>query len=114
MSRVLEDYRPVCGRARMSGKIGISALVFLGLACSSVFGQAVSQISGTVADSSGAAIPDVQITATQTATGTATNCHQRRIGHLCVDESPDRPIPNRRHETRFPQLHPDRNRIAGR
>ena len=71
MSRVLEDYRPVCGRARMSGKIGISALVFLGLACSSVFGQAVSQISGTVADSSGAGIPDVQITATQTDTGTA-------------------------------------------
>src|SRR5438094_1010542 len=34
-----------------------------------VFGQAVSQISGTVKDDSGAVVPGVEITATQTETG---------------------------------------------
>ena len=39
------------------------------LCCSIIFGQAVSQISGTVRDSTGAVVPDVQVTATQTDTG---------------------------------------------
>lgn len=39
------------------------------LACSAVFGQAVSQISGTAKDQSGAVVPGVEITATQTDTG---------------------------------------------
>ena len=34
-----------------------------------VFGQAVSQISGTVKDESGAVMPGVEVTATQTDTG---------------------------------------------
>ncbi len=88
MSRVLEDFRPVCGRARLSGEIAISALVFLGLACSSVFGQAVSQISGTVADSSGAGIPDVQITATQTDTRTARTVTSDASGTYAITNLP--------------------------
>jgi len=39
------------------------------LAGALVFGQAVSQISGTVKDDSGAVVPGVEITATQTETG---------------------------------------------
>ncbi|HJT89278.1 MAG TPA: carboxypeptidase-like regulatory domain-containing protein, partial [Bryobacteraceae bacterium] len=35
----------------------------------SAFGQAVSQISGTTKDQSGAAVPGVEVTATQTDTG---------------------------------------------
>lgn len=42
--------------------------IFL-LACSGVFGQAVSQISGTAKDQTGSVVPGVEITATQTDTG---------------------------------------------
>ena len=37
--------------------------------CAVIFGQAVSQISGTVTDASGAVVPGVQVVATQTDTG---------------------------------------------
>ena len=51
---------------RMSGVL----VCILGiLTCTVVFGQAVSQISGTVRDQSGAVLPGVEITATQTDTG---------------------------------------------
>src|SRR5581483_371908 len=46
--------------------IGWLALV---LTCSSVWAQATAQISGAVQDSSGAVLPGVEITATQTDTG---------------------------------------------
>jgi len=39
------------------------------LSCAVAFGQAVSQISGTAKDDSGAVVPGVEITATQTETG---------------------------------------------
>ena len=39
------------------------------LSCGAVYSQAVSQIGGFVKDESGGVVPDVQITATQTATG---------------------------------------------
>ncbi len=47
-----------------------AGLALLGmLCCNIIFGQAVSQISGIVKDSTGAVVPDVQVTATQTDTG---------------------------------------------
>src|SRR2546425_6979884 len=52
--------------------IGISVvLVFLlsSFACGIVWAQSTAQISGTVKDRSGAVLPGVQVTATQTATG---------------------------------------------
>ena len=39
------------------------------LVSSAIYGQAVSQISGTVKDETGAVVPGVQVTATQTDTG---------------------------------------------
>src|SRR5262245_54017226 len=56
----------------MMKRIWIALLVgFLGstLLCASVFAQATAQISGTVRDQSGAVLPGVEITATQTETG---------------------------------------------
>jgi hypothetical protein len=44
-------------------------LIIAALTCQSAFGQAVSQINGTAKDSSGAVVPGVEITATQTDTG---------------------------------------------
>ena len=49
--------------ALLVGLVGISAT------CSSVWAQATAQISGTVRDQSGAVLPGVEITATQTETG---------------------------------------------
>ena len=44
-------------------------LIIFVLVCGTVFAQAVSQISGTTGDTSGAVVPGVEITATQLVTG---------------------------------------------
>ena len=44
-------------------------VVGLGIACGNVWAQATAQISGTVHDQSGAVLPGVEVTATQTGTG---------------------------------------------
>src|SRR5262245_21732327 len=46
-------------------------LVISALMCGTIWGQATAQISGTVRDQSGAVLPGVEITATQTDTGIA-------------------------------------------
>jgi hypothetical protein len=46
-------------------------VVTCALGCSAAFGQATAQISGTVRDQTGAVLPGVEITATQTDTGVA-------------------------------------------
>ena len=46
-----------------------NVFLVLSLGCSLVWGQATAQISGTVKDQSGAVLPGVEITATQTETG---------------------------------------------
>jgi hypothetical protein len=50
---------------------GVLALLFIALACGSVWAQAIStaQISGTVKDQSGAILPGVEVTAIQTEIG---------------------------------------------
>jgi hypothetical protein len=47
----------------------LSGLVIAVLSCASIWAQATAQISGTVKDQSGAVLPGVEITATQTGTG---------------------------------------------
>lgn len=47
----------------------LTALITLGLLPTPAFSQAVSQINGTVIDQTGAAVPGVDVTATQTDTG---------------------------------------------
>src|SRR5258708_2206296 len=52
--------------------IGFAAgILVCALACSDVWAQATAQISGTVRDQSGAVLPGVEVTATQTETGIA-------------------------------------------
>jgi len=48
-----------------------SALLFFGLTSSTSWAQATAQISGAVRDQTGAVLPGVEITATQTETGVA-------------------------------------------
>jgi Carboxypeptidase regulatory-like domain len=56
-----------------------------------VFAQAVSQISGTVSDQSGAPIPNVRITVTQTDTGVARNTTTDSAGSFIVPDLPTGP-----------------------
>ena len=47
------------------------AIVISVLSCGSLWAQATAQISGTVKDQTGAVLPGVEVTATQTETGSA-------------------------------------------
>src|SRR5262245_39176366 len=53
----------------MTLKHFFGALIVCSFACVTLWGQATGQINGTVSDPSGALIPGVEVTATQTATG---------------------------------------------
>src|SRR5579864_6351252 len=46
-------------------------VISVGITCANVWAQATAQISGTVHDQSGAVLPGVEVTATQTETGIA-------------------------------------------
>src|SRR6476659_3910666 len=50
-----------------------AVLVILSFGTAMVWAQATAQISGTVKDQTGAVLPGVEVTATQTATGTKRN-----------------------------------------
>ena len=50
------------------------------LSCGSVWAQATAQISGTVKDQSGAVLPGVEVTATQTDTGISRNTVTNETG----------------------------------
>src|SRR5205823_5014537 len=59
-----------------------SLVVVMGslLLCSNVWAQATAQITGTVKDQSGAVLPGVEITATQTETGVSRNTVSNETG----------------------------------
>ena len=58
------------------------------LTCAYVFGQAVSQISGTATDPSGAAVPGVEIKLTQLETGVARTATSDGTGNYIVSNLP--------------------------
>src|SRR5678809_1055804 len=49
----------------------LSGFVISALSCTSIWARATAQISGTVKDQTGAVLPGVEVTATQTETGIA-------------------------------------------
>ena len=62
--------RPLlAGARRWTVKPILLVFLFSLLTCTIVWGQSTAQVSGTVRDQSGAVLPGVQVTATQTATG---------------------------------------------
>ena len=69
--------------------IGIcTALVIFVFTAGLAWGQATAQISGTVRDSSGAVLPGVEITATQTETGTARMTISNETGFYVLPSLP--------------------------
>jgi len=72
-------------------RIPIALLVVLlvsTMTCTSVWAQATAQISGTVRDQSGAVLPGVEVTATQTATGIARNAVTNETGSFVLPNLP--------------------------
>ena len=69
--------------------IGISLIVMLG--CAGLWAQGTAQISGTVADPSGARLPGAEITATQTATGLSRSVVSNETGSYVLPSLPTGP-----------------------
>ena len=62
--------------------------LFLFLTCTVVWGQSTAQISGTVKDQTGAVLPGVEVTATQTATGLARSVVSNETGSYILPNLP--------------------------
>src|SRR5712691_6713157 len=67
--------------------VGISLAIYVS-SCANVWAQATAQISGTVRDQSGAVLPGVEITATQTETGIARNAVTDETGSYILPNLP--------------------------
>ena len=65
-----------------------SALLVSALSCGSAWGQATAQISGAVQDSSGAVLPGVEITATQTETAVSRMTVTNETGSYTLSNLP--------------------------
>src|SRR5881396_2929472 len=63
-------------------------ILFLALTCTMGWAQSTAQISGTVKDQSGAVLPGVEVTATQTATGLARSVVTNETGSYILPNLP--------------------------
>src|SRR5438105_11742470 len=66
----------------------LAALAFLPLGAMVILAQATGQISGSVKDQSGAVLPGVEVTATQTATGAKRNAVTDETGSYILQNLP--------------------------
>ena len=66
----------------------LSGLLITALSCTAVWAQATAQISGTVKDQSGAVLPGVEITATQTGTGAMRTAVTNETGSFVLPSLP--------------------------
>ena len=90
-----------------------SALLFVVLSCGTIWAQATAQMSGTVRDQSGAVLPGVEVTATQTDTGIARNIVTNETGNLRTAEPRDRSLQARGVIARFSYVRANWNRSSG-
>src|SRR6266699_1731168 len=70
---------------RVSGVLSLAGILLI---ASLVYGQAVSQISGTVKDQGGAVLPGVEITATRTDTGLVRTTVSNETGNYVLPNLP--------------------------
>src|SRR5437870_10630049 len=68
--------------------IGSAAVLLACVLTTTVWGQATAQISGTVQDQSGAVLPGVEVTATQTDTGIIRMTLTNETGHYVLPNLP--------------------------
>jgi hypothetical protein len=65
-----------------------TAALLFAVTCSDIWAQATAQISGTVKDQSGAVLPGVEITVTQTETGTSRTALTNETGSYILSNLP--------------------------
>src|SRR2546423_11858748 len=68
--------------------IGLAVVLLTCLLTTTVLGQATAQISGSVKDQSGAVLPGVEVTATQTATGAKRSAVTDETGSYLLQNLP--------------------------
>src|SRR5213083_2692733 len=68
--------------------VSLMGLLVAVIACGSVWGQATAQISGGVQDQSGAVLPGVEVTATQTDTGISRMTVTNETGYYVLPNLP--------------------------
>src|SRR5213594_2566342 len=68
--------------------VSLMGLLVAVIACGSVWGQATAQISGGVQDQSGAVLPGVEVTATQTDTGISRMTVTNETGYYVLPSLP--------------------------
>ena len=93
----------------LMGRIGVNVLVgllFSALTCTVVSAQSTAQISGIVSDQSGAVLPGVEVTATQTDTGLTRSVVTNETGSYTM---PNLPVGPYRLEGALPL---NRNRVS--
>src|SRR6266853_1751581 len=73
---------------RIIGKSVVLGILLSSFACAIVWAQSTAQISGTVKDQTGAVLPGVQVTATQTATGLARSVLTDETGSYILPNLP--------------------------
>src|SRR5882724_4691443 len=73
---------------RIIGKSVVLGILLSSFACAIGWAQSTAQISGTVKDQSGAVLPGVQVTATQTATGLARSAVTDETGSYVLPNLP--------------------------
>src|SRR5437588_9014082 len=66
----------------------LAAVVLLSFGATMIWAQATAQISGSVKDQSGAVLPGVEVTATQTATGAKRNAITDETGSYILQNLP--------------------------
>src|ERR1051326_6443961 len=66
----------------------VAIVVWTVLACPGVWAQATAEISGTIKDPSGAVLPGVEMTATQTATGQVRKTLSNETGSYALPSLP--------------------------
>ena len=96
----------------MRARFLFCALLVCTFGVATVWGQATAQINGTATDTSGAFIPGVEVTATQTATGISRLAVTNERGVLYSAEPANRPVSGRSGPSGIPYLCSDGNHFG--
>ena len=96
----------------LATKLSIAFLLSI-LTCSSAWAQATAEISGTVRDQSGAVLPGVEVTATQTDTGVTRSTVTNETGSYALTNLALGPYRLEARLAGFSDVRADRNRAAG-
>src|SRR5438132_14099407 len=66
----------------------LAGMLVFSMTCSDIWAQATAQIAGTVKDQTGAVLPGVEVTVTQTETGTTRNAVTNETGSYVLSNLP--------------------------